>query len=307
MLLSLPGCHRYELSMAFITNFPLSALMQFTVIWLILNNLTTIITYLPWSKYIDTSVPLWMTFEHVICKHQVIDNITTYHFKEFKCYFCDSIGFYLWISHWHLTSFQSQMDMHNECWCQTIQQYLEAFCDCVQGSCFELVPPAEFMYNSCIHHLMLMTPFWVNYNHHSTMQVKLPKNLSFRSQVQADGGIAGQKETYLILSKHVYKAQMRYTMDVSRKKITFAGGNKVWLSTRNMSPSWPSDKVEHNWMGPYMISKIINQHAYKMDLSNTMRKCIIFHVLHLDYYTPLIISQHITDRQFMILRAIESL
>jgi len=74
---------------------------------------------------------------------------------------------------------------------------------------------------------MLMTPFWVNYNHHSTMQLKLPKNFSFRSQVQADGWMAGLKETYLILWKHVFKAHMRYPKYISRKEITFAVGHKV--------------------------------------------------------------------------------
>jgi hypothetical protein len=94
---------------------------------------------------------------------------------------------------------------------QTMKQYLRAFCNYQHNNWVELLPLAEFANNIPIHRFTLMTPFWGNYNHHSTMQYKPPKDPSFRPQWQADSWMAGGEETHGIHRGNIIDAPERHT------------------------------------------------------------------------------------------------
>jgi len=121
--------------------------------------------------------------------------------------------------------------------------------------------------------------------YHPTMQFKPPKDPSFRSKVQADSWMAGVEETHRILWEIIIEAQERRAKYASGKEMTFAVGDKEWLSTRNLKTSRPSKKLDYKRTGPYKVSKIINKNAFKLDLPNTMRNNNVFHVSLLDHYT----------------------
>ena len=67
--------------------------------------------------------------------------------------------------------------------------------------------------------------------------------------------------------------------------MTFAVGDKAWLSTRYLRTSMPSKKLEYKRTGLYMVGRIINENAHKLDLPSTMRNHNVFHVSLLDRYT----------------------
>jgi len=73
--------------------------------------------------------------------------------------------------------------------------------------------------------------------------------------------------------------------------VTFNVGDKVWLSTRNIKTTRLSKKLDYKRVGPYKVSKVINQNAYKLDLPNTLRIHNVFHVSLLDVYTPPVTGQ----------------
>jgi len=110
---------------------------------------------------------------------------------------------HLSMNHWLSTAFHPQTDSQTVLQNQTIEQYLQAFRNYKQDNCVESLLLAEFAYNNSIHHVVLMTAFWVNYNYHPTMQFKPPKNAGVRSKVQADSWMAGMEETHRMLWKEI--------------------------------------------------------------------------------------------------------
>jgi hypothetical protein len=145
-----------------------------------------------------------------------------------------------------------------------------------------------------------MTPFWANYNYHPTMQFNPPNDPSFRSRVQADSWMAGVEETHQIVEEIIFKAQERQTKYACGQEMTFAVGNTVWLSTRNLNRSRPSKKLDYKCTGPYTVSKIINTNAYQLDLPSTMRNHNVFHESLLDRYTPPVGGQSSSEPHPMI-------
>jgi hypothetical protein len=73
--------------------------------------------------------------------------------------------------------------------------------------------------------------------------------------------------------------------------MTFEVGDKAWLSTWNIKTTMHS-KIENNmWSEPYMVSKVINKNADKIDLPRTICMYNVFHISLLDRYSPPIIGQ----------------
>jgi len=167
-----------------------------------------------------------------------------------------------------------------------MEQYLRAFCNYEQDNWVVLLPLAEFAYNNSVHASTKMTPFWAVYHRHPEMQFKAPKApANIKSEIQADAVLEGLDATHRLLWESILDAQERHTKYAGRMEITFEVGDRVWLSTKHFRTKRPSKKLDYMRAGPYMVSKIINQNAYKLDLPKTMRNHNIFQVSQLDRYT----------------------
>jgi hypothetical protein len=77
-------------------------------------------------------------------------------------------------------------------------------------------------------------------------------------------------------------AQERQTKYAGEKDITFEVGDRVWISTRYLRMTRPSKKLDYKRAGPYTVSKIINQNAYKLDLPKTKLNHNDFHISQFD-------------------------
>ena len=46
-------------------------------------------------------------------------------------------------------------------------------------------------------------------------------------------------------------------------------GDKVWLNAQNISTTRPMKKLDHKWLGPYSINKVISRNAYGLELPSS--------------------------------------
>ena len=77
----------------------------------------------------------------------------------------------------------------------------------------------------------------------------------------------------------------------------FDVGEMVWLATRHIRTTRPSKKLDYKRTGPFKVSQVINDNAYKLGLPPTMRIHNVFHVSLLDRYTPPVEGQHVAEPQ----------
>jgi len=75
-----------------------------------------------------------------------------------------------------------------------------------------------------------------------------------------------------------------------RNEITFEFGEKVRLSTNHFRKTRPSKNLDYKCAGPYKLSTILNQNAYRLDLPKMIRNHNIFQVSKLDLYTPPVVG-----------------
>ena len=43
-------------------------------------------------------------------------------------------------------------------------------------------------------------------------------------------------------------------------------GDKVWLNAQNITTTHPMKKLDHKWLGPYAINKVVSHNAYGLQL-----------------------------------------
>ena len=75
------------------------------------------------------------------------------------------------------------------------------------------------------------------------------------------------------------RQRMMQQTDARRKALTFQVGDKVSLKTKHLGvSSLPSKKLFPKFMGPFEVTQVINDAAYRLALPSTWRAHNVFHV-----------------------------
>ena len=294
-----PATRPWEgVTMDFVTDLPPSSAESdaqseaYTCILVIVDRFTKMAIYLPCRKDIDSPELARLFFEHVICQHGVPEHIITDRGTQFTARFWSRVCSHMSINHRLSTAFHPQTDGQTERQNQVMEQYLRAYVDYLQANWLELLPLAQFAYNNSKHGATTMTPFRANYGFDPRMHVALPKELEldearFPTQRTADAFANRIAEVHAQLRTALDSATRRQTNPATDgKHVEFAIGEKVWLSTKNITTSRPSKKLDAKRIGPYEVIKQINANAYRLRLPHTMKIHNVFHVSLLDKYRP---------------------
>ena len=99
------------------------------------------------------------------------------------------------------------------------------------------------------------------------------------------------------------KAQQEKSASKNRSPApAYRVGDLVFLSTRNITKARPSKKLDVKFIGPCKISKVINSHAYKLDLPFENKTIYdVFHtsLLRLHLQTPYQNKSKLHSRQLV--------
>ena len=60
---------------------------------------------------------------------------------------------------------------------------------------------------------------------------------------------------------------MTHFYDVHRQHApTYKVGDKVWLNAQNITTTRLTKKLDHKWLGPYTVNKVISRNVYRLQL-----------------------------------------
>ena len=271
-----------SISMDFIVDLPESK--SFDSIFVVVDRLTKMAHFVPCNKTVTGEETARLFVENVYKYHGLPDDIISDRGTQFTSKFWQSLFKILQVKIKLSSAYHPQTDGQTERVNQVLEQYLRCSINYHQDNWVDLLPIAEFAYNNTFQESIRQTPFFANYASHPRFD---SLNLSLAKNPAAQDLATRLSEIHKEMKARLVEAQERQKMnaDKSRKQHpNISVGDKVWLLRRNLKTRRTSDKLDYRRLGPFLVTKQVNEVAYRLDLPTSMKIHPVFHVSLLEPY-----------------------
>ncbi len=281
--LELPHAPWQSISMDFITGLPVSRGCD--ELWVIVDRFTKMAHFVPLEVGSKTAADLARIFAREIWRiHGLPEDIISDRDSRFTSAAWQVFIGILGVKPRMSTAFHPQTDGQTERMNQVIEAYLRPFLNQEQDDWTDLLPLAEFAYNNSAASGTKLTPFYANYGWHpGTNAPRSVEALHPASEVYAhwikgaiDRAREALQETRNLMSKHSDNRRLEAP--------SYQVGDGVMLSTRNLKVKRPSKKLDHKFIGPFQIEKVVSPTAMRLTLPQRWRTHPTFHVSQLEPY-----------------------
>jgi hypothetical protein len=179
-----------------------------------------------------------------------------------------------------------------------MEAYLRCYVNYQQDNWVELLPLAQYSYNSAESETTGVTPFFANYGYTPTAYDTplIDKAHAQQAIAKIDEIKALHEELATDIKFMAQRAAIyydrRHSMGPELKE-----GDKVYLLRKNVRTKRPSDKLDHKKLGPFKIDKKIGSVNYKLKLPETMKVHPVFHISLLEPAPPNAPAAPVTEVQ----------
>ena len=159
--------------------------------------------------------------------------------------------------------------------------YLRQYSDFTQKDWEKWLPLAEFAANNAMNESTKMSPFFANKGFHPRMSFSpprtLPRNSSAalkRSNLQGTQFADKMSEICELLRTNLVSARTSQEIQANRNRSpapAYKVGDMVFLDRKNIDSAKLISKLDNKYIGPMAIKKVLNSHAYQLDLPQELR------------------------------------
>jgi hypothetical protein len=240
-------------------------------------RLTKMAHFIPCNTTISSSQLATVFLSNIFRAHGLPKDIVSDRGSQFTSRFWSALCQALEIKAKRSTAFHPQTDGQTERVNQTLEQYLRVFMNFHQDNWSDLLPIAEFAYNNSINASTKMSPFYANYGFHPSGDTlsNIADNLNLPSLESRT-----LKEITKELTENLVRAQATYKRFADKKRLdrSFAKGEFVYLSAKNLRTDRPNKKFDVRLLGPFRILEKVGTLAYRLELPPASRAHPVFHV-----------------------------
>jgi hypothetical protein len=282
--LAVPDRPWWSVSVDFITGLPATN-RGHDAILTITDRLTRLVHLVPTTTRCDATEFAYLFKNHIISKHGCPADIVSDRGSVFSGKFwtsvCHSLSMHMSMS----TAFHPQSDGATEIVNKMVEQVLRCHCMDSQDKWDDNLCMVEFALNNSHHESTKYTPFFLNFGMHPLTPLHVETIKASKTPAAAKWtndlvSTLAQAKVYLQQAKDRQKSYA----DAKRKEISFAVGDQVLLATTNIQPKAGTRKLYPRWLGPFKVTRIVNDVAYQLELPPSIRIHNVFHVSLLKPY-----------------------
>jgi transposase InsO family protein len=264
---------------------PLPESKGYDYLMTVTDRLTKFIHLIPTTTTMTASQLASLLMGHVIVNHGMPRYITSDRDKLFTSKFWQSLTDLMGIEQRLTTAYHPQANGQTERANQTVEQYLRHYVNYQQDDWVTYLPMAQFAYNNAIHSTTGETPFFANYGYNPTL-IGEPRNKVPTAEEAAD---LVDTIDYLRtqLSRDIEFMNLKMAIYYDKKHGSapdLKRGEKVYLLRRNIKTKRPSQKLDHQKIGPFVIEEKLGPVNYRLRLPKSMSK--IHPVFHISLLEP---------------------
>lgn len=264
---------------------PLPESKRYNYLMVVTDRLTKFIHLIPTTTNMTASQLATLLMGHVIVNHGMPQYITSDRDKLFTSKFWQSLTDLMGIEQRLTTAYHPQANGQTERTNQTIEQYLRHYVNYQQDDWVTYLPMAQFAYNNAIHSTTGETPFFANYGYNPTLLGE-PRN-QVPTAEDAEDVIRTIDYLRTQLSRDIEFMNLRMAIYYDKKHGSapdLKRGEKVYLLRRNIKTKRPSQKLDHQKIGPFVIDEKLGPVNYRLRLPKSMSK--IHPVFHISLLEP---------------------
>ncbi|OWT42324.1 retrovirus polyprotein [Pochonia chlamydosporia 170] len=193
------------------------------------------------------------------------------------------------------TAYHPETDGQTENANSFLEQYLRQYVSFAQDDWDEWLPLAEFAARNVVNDSTGMSPFFANTGYHPRMSFGPPramskavsKDLAERSN-EGNNFVAKMEEITDLLRTNLRSAQASQEKFANANRSpapAYRVGDLVLLSTRNINSARPIPKLDHKFIGPFRIERVLSSHTYQLKLPHELSS--IHNSFHTNLLRPL--------------------
>jgi Chromo (CHRromatin Organisation MOdifier) domain len=203
--------------------------------------------------------------------------------KLFTSKFWKSLTAQLGVQRKLSTAYHPQTNGQAERLNQTLEQILRNYVNYQQNNWVELLPMAQFAYNSATQDTTGQTPFYANYGYEPNAYYE-PENDDSPAQA-ARLQVEQLKELHEEMSKDIRFVAYQIARHYNKHRLsapTLERGDKVYLKRKNIKTQRPSKKLDHVNFGPFKIKEKLGPVTYELELPEKSTIHPVFHAALLE-------------------------
>jgi hypothetical protein len=273
-----------DVSMDFITDLPESS--GCTAILVVVDRLSKMRHFIP-CKDMDAPTVARLFVQHVFKLHGLPESIVSDRGTQFVSEFWRCLCQILKIDAKYSTAYHPETDGQTENANAFLEQYLRMFVNYLQDDWYDWLPLAEFTANNTTSETTRVSPFFANYGQNPRMGFEpvqeRPRSTPY-VHVQRDAATAFGERMQRIdefLRETMAYAQEQHADQANRRRTpapAYQVGDWVWLNGAKIKTERPTKKLDHRWLGPFKITKVVSSHSYRLELYASMKIHNVFHV-----------------------------
>lgn len=252
---------------------------KFDSIWVTIEPVTKYAKFIPYLESSPTEGLVYMFNREIVADHGMPKEVRSDRDKWLTSKFWTSLMKQLGIKQVMTTAYHPQANGQAERTNQTLEQYLRHYLNYKQNNWVELLPIAQYAYNSAVSESTGFTPYQANYGFTPTIM-----NEPRTDERPAQTALERSKELKEIHEQLTQDLQFiayrmaKYYNNNRSSAPTFREGENVYLIRRNIKTKRPSMKLDHVKIGPFKILEKIGKLSYRLQLPKGMRTHPVFHV-----------------------------
>jgi len=253
--------------------------VEYDSILVIMERLTKYMILVPYHESSTAEQLAHAFIKEVVSRHGLPEEILSDRDKLFTSKFWTAVTAMLGAKRKLSTSFHPQTNGGNERMNQVVETYLRSYVNYQQNNWVELLPMAQFSYNSSTTETTLVTPFYANFGY-EPVAYREPgmtdvDNQLARVQVDKIKNLHQQlaEELQFVTERNAHYYNKRRSQEPTLKE-----GDKVYLVRKNINTKRPSDKLDHKKLGPFKIKRVKGPLNYELALPKTMNIYPVFHI-----------------------------